>query len=1123
MGLAGRGANGKTGNVGKAGQAGGAGGDAGNGGKGGAGGNANGGAFFVASGALNAGNVMYGGTISNVLLRAGSGSRAPRTARRATAARAARAANRRVLPPPCSSTSIRTSVAVAAFLVPPDLDLDQDLDLDPGLDLDPAGAPSRLPAGSGGAGGAGGDYEGGKPGTAGGGGGGGGGGGSSSSGSSFSSFVRIAAVPPGGGGGGGRAAAGGDGGAGGGAAGGGVYVLSGWLSLDAVTFYGNTVQGGKGGTGATGVVGGKGGTGGGGGTSIQGAVTGKGGVGGHGGDGGYGGYGGTGGAGQGGGCAVLDGSLTLITPTFGANLAHGGIGGMGGAAAQGSAARPGGPGGTGRTGGAGGTGGHATDGSSNASGAGGGTGGNGYGGGICQLGGTVNLYGGDFTTPNVAWGGSGGPGGNGPAGGVGGNGGDEAVNIGKAPSGPGGKGGNGGDGGDAGDAGDGGNGQGASAYIVMGSTMTVTGATPPGGTDTPGHVGKPGTTPGAAGMYGNGGTSQDGAADHGNLGNAGGPGGAGKVGMDTDPGVSGSTSANGPATDITRFVFSPLLGAASSGVNFKYPVYVVAEDDAGNVFPGYDGTVSLLANTVASAKIPGTINQTLGTVDSAGAKFGLAIFNNVNIKYGGPSMDFEASSAGISSVTGTFSVSYSPAQIKAAYGINQLTETGAGQTIAIVDAYNDPNIEADLTAFDAAYGLPAPPSFKVFDQTGQAINPANTAVAMDPLGGWEGEEALDVEWAHAMAPGASIDFVVSNSNLTTDLIAAVNAAAKLPGVSVVSMSFSGGDNVDNSVLYQTEFSTELSDDSALSESGVTFVASSGDYGAPSGYPSYSPNVVSVGGTALYINPNNSYAREIGWSVGNDAGNLRAGAGGGVSSFETEPSYQAGVQTTGERTAPDLAMVADSNTGVAVLDTFNNKGGIAPWSGVGGTSVSAPCFAGLIALVNQGRRGIRQKRPQHQHHPRPAQPRRDAASHLQHARRRFSQRHHGHQRRSQRQAHQCIQLQRDCRARHSRGQSAHSWPDRLHSGHSEPSAPPRGQGRPGLHPAHHRHRRQQQHQSHVYHHFRRRAQRGDDHERHERAGFQRPAAGFGHRHHQRHSHRHSRLDEYEELHAQHRAG
>ena len=482
--------------------------------------------------------------------------------------------------------------------------------------------------------------------------------------------------------------------------------------------------------------------------------------------------------------------------------------------------------------------------------------------------------------------------------------------------------------------------------------MTITGASPAGSV----QAGKGGSG-GAGGSGGTGGTpgSPDGAPGQDGVDGAAGQ--AGSPGQASGDGVAGSPTQGGAAGPATRFVFSPILGAASSGVNFGYPIYVVAEDGAGNVVPDYSETVTLSANTVADPNIPGTIDQSLGAVDSAGANFGLAIFNNVNISYGGPSMDFEASGAGISSVTGTFSVSYSPQQIKAAYGINQLTETGAGQTIAIVDAYNDPNIAADLTAFDTAYGLPAPPSFQVFNQTGQVINPANTAVPMDPLGGWEGEEALDVEWAHAMAPGASIDFVVSNSNdsnANTDMLAAVNAAAKLPGVSVVSMSFSGGDNVDNSILYQSEFSTELSDDSALSTIGVTFVASSGDDGAPSGYPSYSPNVVSVGGTALYINPDNSYAREIGWSLANDAGRPNAAAGGGVSTFETEPSYQAGVQTTGQRTAPDVAMVADSNTGVAVLDTFNNKGWIAPWSGVGGTSVSAPCFAGLIALVNQGR-------------------------------------------------------------------------------------------------------------------------------------------------------------------------
>ena len=137
---------------------------------------------------------------------------------------------------------------------------------------------------------------------------------------------------------------------------------------------------------------------------------------------------------------------------------------------------------------------------------------------------------------------------------------------------------------------------------------------------------------------------------------------------------------------------------------------------------------------------------------------------------------------------------FSPQQLTAAYSDNNIyfgtaAGNGAGQTIAIVDAYNDPNIAGDLTQFDAQFGLPAPPSFTVVNQTGSTTNLPTT----DPtgtgsrLGNWELEESLDVEWAHAMAPGANIVLVEANSNSLSDLFTAVAEAATLG--SVVSMSW----------------------------------------------------------------------------------------------------------------------------------------------------------------------------------------------------------------------------------------------------------------------------------------------------------------------------------------------
>ncbi len=305
---------------------------------------------------------------------------------------------------------------------------------------------------------------------------------------------------------------------------------------------------------------------------------------------------------------------------------------------------------------------------------------------------------------------------------------------------------------------------------------------------------------------------------------------------------------------------------------------------------------------------------------------------------------------------------YEPAQLRTAYGINDILfngaqGTGAGQTIAIIDTYNDPNIFSDADMFDQQFGAssdssqtlyqqfgPASSFLKVFNQAGQQINPSHTAVPIDPTGGWEFEESLDVEWAHAIAPGATIDLVVANSPTYQALFTAVKSAAKLPGVSVVSMSFGGGE-----FSQQTSFDGDFT--TPAGHQGVTFVASTGDYSSGE-YPAFSPNVIAVGGTTLNLNADNTIQSETAWSTLSDYSYSPAsGTGGGASTVEPEPDYQLGVQQTGFRTAPDVAFDADPTTGVAVFDTFRTS---APWNEVGGTSLGAPAIAGLMAIVNQGR-------------------------------------------------------------------------------------------------------------------------------------------------------------------------
>ena len=314
---------------------------------------------------------------------------------------------------------------------------------------------------------------------------------------------------------------------------------------------------------------------------------------------------------------------------------------------------------------------------------------------------------------------------------------------------------------------------------------------------------------------------------------------------------------------------------------------------------------------------------------------------------------------------GNGGIAYSPDQVRAAYGINAIgagasTLDGTGQTIAIVDAYDDPSIFAAVDAFDSQFGLvtggstlyaqygPAWSFLTVLNGSGQSAPLPATDPAGPGVVNWELETALDVEWAHAIAPGARIVLVEANSQSLSDLMAGVKTAAAVPGVSVVSMSWGFAEG-------QTVFAAdEAQYDSIFNVPGVTFVASTGDYAAADAeYPAFSPNVVAVGGSSLTLHSDNSYGGEIGWGYNSAAAGAYVGSGGGISLYEPEPSYQQGVQSTGYRTTPDVSMIADPATGAWIADTYNLASSN-PFEVVGGTSLSAPSWAGLFALVNQGR-------------------------------------------------------------------------------------------------------------------------------------------------------------------------
>jgi subtilase family serine protease len=267
-----------------------------------------------------------------------------------------------------------------------------------------------------------------------------------------------------------------------------------------------------------------------------------------------------------------------------------------------------------------------------------------------------------------------------------------------------------------------------------------------------------------------------------------------------------------------------------------------------------------------------------------------------------------------------------PATIKSAYGFSTSSTAGAAQTVAIVDAYDDPSAESDLAVFSSRFSLPACTTangcFQKVDQRGGAVYPRK-----DP--GWALEISLDVQWAHAIAPGAKILLVEADSNSFANLMAAEDYAKA--HAKYVSNSWGG-----------SEFSGESGYDGHFAQSGVSFFVSSGDAGLPAEYPSASANVISVGGTTLHFS-GATFTAETGWSSG----------GGGCSAYETATSAQrnfAGygqANCGGRRATPDVSLDADPASGVSVYDTTRYQGQ-SGWFTVGGTSASSPMWAARSA-------------------------------------------------------------------------------------------------------------------------------------------------------------------------------
>jgi len=254
--------------------------------------------------------------------------------------------------------------------------------------------------------------------------------------------------------------------------------------------------------------------------------------------------------------------------------------------------------------------------------------------------------------------------------------------------------------------------------------------------------------------------------------------------------------------------------------------------------------------------------------------------------------------------------------------------SGGSGAIAIVDAYDDPNATSDLATFSSFYGLPAA-NFSVVYATG-------TKPPADSSGGWELEESLDIEWAHAMAPNAALYLVEAQSNSYNDLFTAENVAASLvaaAGGGEVSNSWSGG-----------EFSGEIGDDKNFRVTGAVYLASTGDSAFALGYPAVSPYVVAVGGTSLkYSGSTGKFNSEQFWD------NQYGGGGGGLSVYEKTPPYQNGISSIvgTHRGVPDVSADADPVSGAAVYDSYPYFGTAYGWIQVGGTSFSCPTWAGIL--------------------------------------------------------------------------------------------------------------------------------------------------------------------------------
>ncbi|MEU8907416.1 S53 family peptidase [Streptomyces mirabilis] len=271
---------------------------------------------------------------------------------------------------------------------------------------------------------------------------------------------------------------------------------------------------------------------------------------------------------------------------------------------------------------------------------------------------------------------------------------------------------------------------------------------------------------------------------------------------------------------------------------------------------------------------------------------------------------------------------YGPSNLQSAYGLTSAAASnGSGETIAIVDAYNDPNAEADLAKYRSYYGLSACTTangcFKRVSQTGSTTSLPSSDT------GWSEEISLDVDMASAICPNCNILLVEATSATMANLGKAVNEAVTL-GAKYVSNSY-GGSESSSDTSYDTSY---------FNHPGVAITVSAGDSGYGAEYPAASKYVTSVGGTALSTSSNSRGWTESVWETSSTEG-----TGSGCSSYDAKPTWQTDTGCS-KRTIADVSAVADPATGVSVYDSYGVTAG---WYTFGGTSASSPIIAGVYAL------------------------------------------------------------------------------------------------------------------------------------------------------------------------------